>query len=184
MCHDLIGNKVLVFFFPDNCETWTDIDPSYNKNIPIRAMKWFETPSVVRYGAGNFSQSVVNGRFPLKPNFSRNVHGKLLETSKIVDFRNANHSNENSRNCWRKFKCDGNGDIFILWVLEANERQYHSKEVNINWKYSSRCLQFQASSSPLARIWKWSIPDEKYSKYWVYLVRVFNSGKCCLIRRS
>ena len=51
--------QVLVFFFLfflDNCETWTDIDPSYNKNIPIRAMKWFETPSVVRYGAGNSSQ--------------------------------------------------------------------------------------------------------------------------------
>ena len=85
-------------------------------------MKWFETPSVVRYGAGNFLQSAVNRRFPLKPKLSRNVHVKLLETSKIVDFRNESYSNENSRNSWRKFKCGENGDIFILWVLEANER--------------------------------------------------------------
>ena len=38
----------------DDCVTMTDGDQAFNENVPVPVMKWFETPSVVQYGAGNF----------------------------------------------------------------------------------------------------------------------------------
>ncbi len=47
-------------FLSDDCVTLTDGDQS-NQEFSVPQMKWFETPSVIQYGAGNFTADRSRG---------------------------------------------------------------------------------------------------------------------------
>lgn len=60
---------IIIFFLDDGCVSLSDGDQSFSGNIKYLEMKWYETPSVVKFAGGKFQArfSRTHGHDIFKP---------------------------------------------------------------------------------------------------------------------
>ena len=51
--YNVIG-PLSLYFLDDGCASLSDGDQSFSRNIKYLEMKWYETPSVVKFAGGKF----------------------------------------------------------------------------------------------------------------------------------